>query len=268
MSRLNTQLFLLSALAFCSVDASAFGWDDLWKRADQQVNELIEQESYDEATNRADSPEQNALIKFRAGDFESSAEMYGQSSDDYNHGTALTRAGDYAVAIEAYDQILADSDEYKDAMHNRKVAQKLAELQKQQQDQQGEGEGGGSGEQGQPPPPGEQSSDSKGQPSGPSDKEAGEENQDKPSSDGQGEESDKPPEQGTAEGEPSPASGETADGSESKGLPEAKSHDEKQQAMEQWLQRVPDDPAGLLRARIIREHQRNYADSQDKEQAW
>ena len=267
MGRLNTQLFLFSALAFSSVDALAFGWDDLWKRADQQVKELIELESYDEAASRADTPEQNALIKFRAGDFDSSAEMYGQSSDDYNHGTALTRAGDYAAAIEAYDQILADSDEYKDAMHNRKIAQKLAELQKQQQDQQGEGDGEGSGEQGQPQP-GEQPSDSQGQPGGPSDSEAGEENQDSPPSDGQGEESDQSPEQEPADGQPSPASGEADEGSESKGQPEAKSHDEKQQAMEQWLQRVPDDPAGLLRARIIREHQRNYADSQDKEQAW
>ena len=266
MSRLNTQLFLFSALAFSSADALAFGWDDLWKRADQQVNELIEQESYEEAASRADSPEQDALIKYRAGDFESSAEMYGQSSDDYNHGTALTRAGDYAAAIDAYDQILADSDEYQDAMHNRKLAQKLAELQ-QQQDQQGEGEGEGSGEQGQPPPPGEQS-DSKGQPGGPSDSEAGEDNQDNPPSDGQGEESDQPPEQEPAEGESSPASSEAEEGSESKAQPEAKPHDEKQQAMEQWLQRVPDDPAGLLRARIIREHQRNYADSQDREQAW
>lgn len=267
MSRLNTQLFLFSTLVFCSADALAFGWDDLWKTTDQQVDELIELESYDEAANRADSPEQKALIKFRAGDFESSAEMYGQSSENYNHGTALARAGDYTAAIEAYDQILADSDEYKDAMHNRKVAQKLAELQKQQQEQQGEGDGEGSGEQGQPPPPGEPS-DSKGQPGDPSDSEPGEQNQDSPPSDGQGDESDRPPEQEPADGEPSPASGDAEEGDESKGQPEAESHDEKRQAMEQLLLRVPDDPAGLLKARIIREHQRNYANSQDREQAW
>ena len=264
MSRLNTQLWLLSALAISSADALAFGWDDLWKRSDQQVNELIEQESYDEAANRADSPEQNALIKYRAGEYESSAEMYEQSNEDYNRGTALTRAGDYAAAIEAYDQILADSDEYKDAMHNQKIAQKLAEL--QQQDQQGDGEGEGSGEQGKPPT-GDQSSDSQGQPGDPSDSEASDQNQDSPPSDGQGEESDKAPEQ-PAEGEPSPASGEPDEGADSAAQPEPITHDEKQQAMDQWLQRVPDDPAGLLRARILREHQRNYGDSQDREQAW
>ena len=32
--------------------------------------------------------------------------------------------------------------------------------------------------------------------------------------------------------------------------------DEKQQAVEQWLQRVPDDPGGLLRRKFLLEYQR------------
>ena len=32
--------------------------------------------------------------------------------------------------------------------------------------------------------------------------------------------------------------------------------DEKQQAVQQWLQRVPDDPGGLLRRKFLLEYQR------------
>ena len=37
---------------------------------------------------------------------------------------------------------------------------------------------------------------------------------------------------------------------------DGKDHDEKQQAVDQWLQRVPDDPGGLLRRKFQLESER------------
>lgn len=42
---------------------------------------------------------------------------------------------------------------------------------------------------------------------------------------------------------------------------------ENQQALEQWLRRVPDDPGGLLRRKLLRDHQQQ-AVKEDAQQAW
>jgi len=258
-------------LLLCSSRVHAFGWDDLWKRSDQQFRELIDKGEFTQAESRVANTDDSALLKYRAGDFEASAELYGQSKQDYNRATALTRSGDYEAAIEAYEQVLADSVDYENAMHNRKIAQKLAELQQQNQ-QQGEGdEGEGSGE----PQEGDQNPSD--QPSG-SDSDSGEqsdqsqdgdENSSTEPKEGDGGESADDKKSPQQEREPGQGNqGETDQDSKNAQPSQSKPHDERQQELDQWLQQVPDDPAGLLRARIMREHQRTYGNSRDKEQAW
>ncbi len=255
--------FCVGALLFSHANpVLAFSWDDLWLRSDQQIEKLIESKSFDEAERRAESIEQKALIQYRAEAYDAAAELYGKNAQDYNHATAMVRAGQYQAAVDAYDQILADSPDYEDAMHNRKIAQQLADLQ-QQQDEGGEGQKGE--EQGQQK--NEQSSGDK------SDNSQGRSSQQPKESDQSNDPSEgsEPDENDRSEEDSSDANQqedtEQEEQTSSAGTPE-KLHDEKQQAMDQWLQQVPDDPAGLLRARIIREHQRNYGSSTDRAQAW
>ena len=40
------------------------------------------------------------------------------------------------------------------------------------------------------------------------------------------------------------------------------------QAMEQWLERIPDDPGGLLREKFRREHQRLQGQQQTGGNSW
>lgn len=259
----------LMVLMIAPAPVYAFGWDDLWKRQDQQFNELLEQGDYEQAQSHATSVDDDALVKYRAGDYEGSAALFEQSNRDYNRATALTRAGDYQAALEAYDQVLADSDDYEDAMHNRKIAQKLAELQQQQQ---GEGEQGGESGESSEQQEGSQNQPADSNPEGDSGEQSDQSNQDSNEQGSQGQDpadGDEQQDDNSADQAPSEQPQEQQE--QSPGQPEptdSKAHDEKQQAMDQWLQQVPDDPAGLLRARIIREHQRSYGGSRDQEQAW
>ena len=43
---------------------------------------------------------------------------------------------------------------------------------------------------------------------------------------------------------------------------------ERQQAMEQWLRRIPDDPGGLLRRKFALQHRRRGADGTGTAAAW
>lgn len=244
-----------------SREAAAFGWQDLWERPEQQVQKLVDEGSFEEAEALVHSDEQRALLKYRSGDFEAAAKLYQQQADNYNYGSSLLRAEDYAGAVAAYDQLLEAEPDNKDAMHNREIAQKLAELQPQQEQQQGDGEQEGERE--------EQDSDSEGKPSGsdgqpeePADTDSKENPEE-----GKGNEPDAAAEQDEPEDAPTDEPQEQGEPKEGE-AEEDKPHDEEQQALEQQLQRVPDDPAGLLRARIMREHQRSHSGSQDQEQAW
>ena len=43
---------------------------------------------------------------------------------------------------------------------------------------------------------------------------------------------------------------------------------EQQQATEQWLRQIPDDPAGLLRNKLLQSHQLEYPGVQSSEERW
>ncbi|MCB1683774.1 MAG: tetratricopeptide repeat protein, partial [Pseudomonadales bacterium] len=147
----------------------------------------------------------------------------------YNRGNALAQAGELEAAIAAYDQTLASQPDHEDARFNRELVQRmLEEQQSSAENSEGEGEDGGNpqdqnqpqyGDEGQQPQDDQQQGD---QPEEPPEPEASE--QDQSQSDDQAE------------------PGETDEG-ESSG-------DERQEALEQWLRRVPDDPGGLLRRKF------------------
>ncbi len=47
-----------------------------------------------------------------------------------------------------------------------------------------------------------------------------------------------------------------------------KPEDETQQANEQWLKRIPDDPAGLLRRKFAYQYQQRQRTPQDSQTPW
>ncbi|MEM9577777.1 MAG: tetratricopeptide repeat protein [Pseudomonadota bacterium] len=54
-----------------------------------------------------DDPAWRAVASFRAGDFERASDDFRATGDYYNLGTAEAHAGNYAAALEAFDQAIA-----------------------------------------------------------------------------------------------------------------------------------------------------------------
>jgi|GEM_PF-2646973 len=255
-----TKLVFLSCVISHPVAAS---WTDLWQRQDQQLQSMIDRQAFDEAAAYAESADQAAQVQYKSGAFDEASKLYEQANDDYNQGTSLIRAGDYNAAIEALSKVSEQSNSFADASHNLEIAKKLAELQQEQPDSESS-EGNESGDEQQEQQDGQQQGESDQSSSGNQD--PAEEN---PEPDASEQPEDNPEENNESEDKQSEqeSNGEEEQANSSQQTAESP-HDESKQTMDQWLQQVPDDPAGLLKSRIYREHRRNYAGSRDKEQAW
>ena len=262
-----------------SESAYAFDWQDLWLRADQQAARDLEQGDIAGAVEKFSDPAWKAAAQYQAGDFSAAAETLTRETLDsiedadnlYNKGNALALAGKYEEAISAYNQSLELMPENADAEHNRKLVEKeLEQQQQQEQQQQGEqdqednkdqddsqsmqernnedqqGEEQDRKQQGSDQNQYEQEQDQQSQAQQDQNVEKNEQQRQESQQQKSGEESQEQSEQTAAE----------------PGL------DEKLQAIEQWLRRIPDDPTGLLRRKFRYQYQQRDADQAQENQSW
>lgn len=275
-------LLLVTALAGTPPTLEAADW---WQNENQRAHAQLEAGKADLAAERFIDPRWRAAALYEAGQFQEAANQFAElpspdGADYYNLGNALARSGELEAALEAYDQALAQRPDWSQAGENRQLVEQLIREQAQQTaeppaedgetgDSAPEDGGGGSEESGEAsddgkPPAGE--SDESGQ---------GADNAEPAEADAASAGDD--PEQGAApeQAEPDAAGNEQSSppsaseaaresaGEESEAAMPAQAldddrreADERAQAMEQWLRRIPDDPGGLLRRRFRWEQER------------
>jgi Ca-activated chloride channel family protein len=251
--------------------AYASTWDDLWQTRDQQAQALLEKGAAGEAIELFKNPDWKAVAQYRAQDYEASAQAFAAQEDTrslYNLGNAMARQGEFESAIDAYEQVLEIDPENADAEYNRDLLKQAQEQQQQQNegdqqepsDQQGEGEQSDESSESD-----QESSDSSAQ----SDSES-----EGDSSQRDGEEASQEDLEALQE-ELQRAAEEAAQNeqqiSQQQLTPEElealRREQEQQQAMEQWLRRIPNDPGGLLRRKFRYQYQKSGKD-QDGNNTW
>lgn len=260
--------------------ARAQSWDDLWLTPDQQGRHALREGDAQRAGQLFEDPAWSGTAAYEHGDFDTAAREFGRgdSADDwYNRGNALARAGELDAAIEAYRESLARQPERSDARDNLALVEALKEQQQRdQQQQQGDQQGESEGQQDQQQPGGEQqrggdSQQQEGNPqqrngdpqqpdggdSRPDANESGESPQTPQGSQSDtqaGDEERSRQEQSPQTGNDgnSAQAGEPPDSEPKQGRAAAQDpqQGERDQAMQQWLRRVPDDPSGLLREKF------------------
>ncbi len=242
-------------------------WNDLWQTPDQQAQTALQAGQAEAASTLFADPDWKAAAAYRAGDYKQAASLYAASKTlegQYNYGNALARLGKTAEAIAAYEKVLAQNPQHEDAQFNLELLKKQQEQeqQKQQQSQQGQ----------QPNPP--QNSQNNG----------GEQQKQPGQADSQ------QPQNGDSQGQQQPADAEQAQEEQQKQKEQQEKQDqaqkdneqaqqdaspedsmdaqsrEQQQATEQWLRRIPDDPAGLWRRKFQYQYQQRARPAQGE--AW
>ncbi|MDB4260995.1 VWA domain-containing protein [Porticoccaceae bacterium] len=257
----NIALILLAPLLF-SDPVSALGWQDLWKTADQQASEALENGDAAAAQSLFKDPEWRGSAAYKAGDYESAINEFldfDNADSHYNRGNALAHSGDLDAAIEAYDQALAMNPEMEDAQANKELLEQLKQQQDSENSEDSESQENDSQDS--------QSQDQQSQDSQPQD--ADSEPQDSQDQQSQNQDSqqqdpsDQEPE--AKQGEPDESEEESQQEEAQREQQEAKEQEQNaaepteeeseadkqaQQELEQWLRRVPDDPGGLLREKF------------------
>jgi len=266
---------LMVALAILPLSrpAEASLWDDLWLNRDQQARQQLDAGNAADAAELFEDEEWRAVAEYEAGSYGQSAARFAERDDArnlYNLGNALARQGEFESAIDAYDQVLEMDPGNEDAAFNKDLLEQMLQQQQSQQQNQGDDQ---------------QSSEQSGGDSQESDSDASSQNQgSEGSSESQSESSEQNASQReqemneedmqalqeelqrAAEEAEQQARQQSAQLSEEQ-LEALRREQEAQQAMEQWLRRIPNDPGGLLRRKFRYQYQRMGRD-QDGNNLW
>ena len=288
---------------FISPPSNAFSLQDLWKTKDQQAKVLLDGEEHQAAAETFKDEEWKAVANYRAGNYADAQERFKEgdlASDKYNYANTLTQLGDYDSAIAEYDAALEMKPNFPEAEKNKKIAEQLKALQEQQQqnedsqqsdsDENQDSQDQQNGEQSSPDQQsqgeqdasesGEEQSQNDGQPSE-SDQEldqAQKDALDQKYNNSENQEEQQSAQQNADENEDEKAqeemaqqaNAEQADGEQKEQEPATammqmtEEEKEQQQALEQWLRRVPDDPSGLLRNKFRHEYEQRRREMQKR----
>jgi Ca-activated chloride channel family protein len=244
--------FYLAILLFLPLPKNSYALDfqNLWKTPDQQAQKAYQKQDYAKAAEKFENPDWKAAATYQAKDFDKAAAQFQQTNNFYNLGNALAKKGDLQQALTAYEQAIKENPYDHDAKANKEIVEKALEKQKQQQE-------------------------NKPQDSQPQKNEQSDKNQSK--KDGENKESESKPEQkdehkpgenpdkkdDSTKEDPSKKESEPQKQEESKEKSEQKKQVEAQkltteqaQANEQWLKRIPDDPATLLKRKFKYQYSR------------
>jgi len=274
-------VLLLSAT---TVQAADF-WSGLWLTPDQRGERLLRQGDAAAAARTFSELRRRAYAELLAGDYAAAARDFAGFDDSdghYNRGNALGRGGDLQAALQAYDTALARNPRNQDARRNRDlVARALqqpppppsgsrqspqpsppAPAQQGAAGQRGDGQGGKREGNENQAKPGHGSDQRQGDASGPE----GQAAQRGANQAGRGASPMATPAPGAAaDVAPDSAAAARRDAAAALARPAPGDHaaagrrpeppsSEQQLAREQWLQRIPDDPGGLLRRKFMIEH--------------
>ena len=211
-------------------------WQSLWLRRDQQGAEAFANEDHATAAALFNSTQWQAASSYRAGNYEAAIAAFSASDTSdghYNRGNSLALMGNYAEAIAAYDLAINLENDHTDAISNKEIVEQLLE---QQESEEGEEQDGDSQEN-----QSEQNSDNE--------SEQNQENSDQQDQESQEGNQDQQEEQ--QQNQP-PEDQDSSESNSEQNTPSENSNDEfeEQQALEQWLRRIEDDPGELLRRKF------------------
>jgi Ca-activated chloride channel family protein len=242
--------------------AHALEWQDLWQRPDQRGLQALQAEQAERAAELFESPEWRGTAQYRAGQFEASAASLAavdSALGHYNRGNALAKAGQVPAAIAAYDRALELDPSHEDARYNRDLLAQYLEDNPPPEQEQNQGEGEQNQQQGSSGDQSESGEQQDGEAASDQQSEQGEQSE---NGDSQASEEAQDPAQGEPQGEEgAEQNADAGDEAADEAVADAAGPDDveewaSEQAAEQWLRRVPQDPGGLLRRKFLYQYQR------------
>ena len=258
-------LFLIPLILMPFPEQSfAIDWQQLWTNDNQKAVELYKQGQHKDALELLDHEEWKASALYQSGDYEAAEKIWQSGADIdamYNRANALAKLGKLEEALENYNKVLEVNPEHEDAEYNRKAVEEAMKQQQQQnqdgesdqdqknQDQQNQDQQDGE-QQDQQSSKSDQQQQSEQNQSSQSQEENGEDQSEPENNQQQNDEPDQDQNQQAEQQQNNNEDGENAEAEEYQ--PQLSQEDQmSEQALEQWLRKIPDDPGGLLRRKFL-----------------
>ncbi|MFM8342403.1 MAG: VWA domain-containing protein [Methylomonas sp.] len=241
-------LLLLLVLLPLPQNSYALDWRSLFENSNQRGATAFQNQDYQQAAEQFNDPNWQAAAQYRAGQFQQAAETLknSQTADGhYNRGNALAQAGDLQSALQAYQQALKLDPKHQDAQFNKALVEKKLQEQKSEQ---------------QPSKDQQQQADSSQSKSEQADKSQSE-SEHKPADQSQKSDQQQAEQKNQSEEQPSESQPEQPSKPEQKPADEPQKAEAKSdakaseklelnQADQQLLKRIPDEPTGLLKRKF------------------
>ena len=270
-----TLVFIGVLMPAYSPEARAGWWQDMWQTPDQQAMQAYDKNEYEQAANTFDDNLWQGTAHYKNEDYQAALESFAQieptdksyTNATYNAGNALAHLGETDQAIAAYDKVLERLPEHQEALANKALLERLKEQQEQsgeQSEDQENGEQDGEqqdeqqqdGQKSEQDQEGEQSQDpQQGENSEQSESQSQDAEQQTQAEQEQQEAEQKQADQAEAEEQKSEQEQQAL--AQQQGEEELTDEQREQmQRMQNLLNRVPDDPAFLLKRKMQIESQR------------
>ncbi|KTD77065.1 TPR repeat containing protein [Legionella steigerwaltii] len=288
--------FILLFISLLSLTTHAFSWQDLWSTPDQQGRDLMAKNQFKQAKETFTRSDWAAAAAYRAGDYQKAAELYQELKNEqgyYNQGNALAHTGQYEEAIKAYNKALALNSTNQDALYNRKLVEELLKKDKekkqnkdqqnkeqqnkdqqnkdqqnkdqqnkdqQNKDQQNKDQQNKDQQNKDQQNKDQQNKDQQNKDQQNKDQQnKDQQNKDQQNKDQQNKEQQNKDQQNKDQQNKDQQNKEQQNkenNNQNNSEAQSEAEREKQQAKEQWLRLIPDDPGGLMREKFLRDHLR------------
>ena len=244
----------------------AFEWQDLWQTRQQQAQQEYLNGNYPQAAEQFNDPAWQAAARYKADKKLAEDEQMPPAktaTGHYNQGNLLARSGQLEQAISAYDQALQLNPDNKDAQYNKELVEKALQEQEQEQEQNQKQQDQDKNQQDQKDQKDQQKDqlgdqqEKKDQQGEPSEQQKPENSADSDDNKPQDSAAETEQEQNKENEQQQNVEASKQEKSEQEKQAEASQTNqenlkdsEQQQASEQWLKRIPDDPSGLLKRKF------------------
>lgn len=249
---------------------NAFSWADLWYSKDQQGAQAMKAGQSEKASELFENNKWLGAANYKSDKFEQAADAFskGQSSiDHYNRGNTQAKLGNLKEAKKSYNIALELEPYMEDALFNKKLIEEIQKKQKEKNDlndknKKDTGKNNANKNQSKSPDDTNQKIEKNTE-----SKRAELPAQKKINTNEKLKEKEKEKEKDQHANTKNQLSRDTNPLGKNK-LIEQEERKEKKQATEQWLRRVPDDPAGLLRRKFKYESTQKNRTQNDNKIYW